>query len=104
MAAGMSNTAGRLFSADNLRSISAMLGSGEEKPFGLLLSPSGLLDRLRHNFGFFYLNYMVLTAVLFVLNVFFSPSAWIGMIILGVMWVGMINSIPDERQLKMASK
>lgn len=104
LSAGLSDSASRLFSADNLRSIGAMLGTGEDKAFSLLLSPTGLLDRLRHNLSFFYLNYMALTGLLFFLNVFLNSKAWLGMIVLACMWVFMINRIQDEQHLKVASK
>lgn len=91
-----------LFSRDNLRSMSALLGTGEDHAFGCLLSPPALAERLRHNIPFFYLNYMVLTAAFFCVCVLLKPSAWIGIGLLAVAWVGMANSIHDERQLKAA--
>lgn len=100
---GLSNSASQMFSRDNLRSFSALLGTGEDNAFGCLLSPPLLVERLRHNFTYFYLNYMVLTAAFFCVCVFLKPTAWIGIGILAVAWVGMANSIQDERMLKGAS-
>ena len=102
---GLSQSASQLFSRDNLRSFSAVLGTGEDHAFGcLVLPPSALVARLRHNATFFYLNYMVLTAALFCVNVLLKPSAWIGIGVLAVAWMGLANSIHDERMLKAACK
>lgn len=98
-----SDYAARIFSRENLRSVGEFLGTGEEKAFSLLLNPTGLLDRLRYNCTYFYLNYFAMTALLFVLNVFFSPSAWIGILLLAVLWVAMVNNVKEENALKMAT-
>ena len=103
MADGLSNTASRLFSREKLRSVSALLGSGEERAFGCETAPSELKSRLQFNLGYFYLNYVYLVGMLFAINVFFSPSAWVGLAVLAVAWFAMINTITDERMLKIAS-
>lgn len=101
--ANPSGYAARIFSRENLRGVGEFLGTGEQQAFSLLLNPTALLDRIRCNCTYFYLNYVGMTALLFVLNVFFSPSAWIGMLLLGVMWVAVVNNVKDENQLKMAT-
>jgi len=50
------------------------------------------VPRLQHNIKFFYLNYMILTAVFFVLTLVVSPSAIIGIALLGFAWGAMIKS------------
>jgi len=104
MSDGLSSSATRLFGREHLRGMSEVVGTGEDNAFGCVLSPPTLLERLRYNFTYFYLNYMVLTAVLFALNIVFRPSAWIGIGFLAVAWIGMTNSIQDERMLKAACK
>ena len=102
---GMNQTIGSgssLFSRDNLRSMSELLGTGEDHAFGCLLSPPALLERMRHNIPYFYLNYIFLTVTFFCVNVLLKPTAWIGIGLLAVAWIGMANSIHDERQLKAA--
>jgi PRA1 family protein len=104
MSAGLSDSAQRLFSRENLRSPASMLGSGEGRAFSCTVSPTALVERIRYNCGFFYLNYMLLTALIFVVNVFFSPSSWMGVLFLTLLWAGMINTVTDERILKVGSK
>jgi len=65
---------------------------GEEKPFYLESSPSLIVARLQHNMGFFYLNYFVITATLFVLTLLISPSAIIGIGLLAAAWFVLIRS------------
>jgi hypothetical protein len=103
MSAGLQDSAQRLFSRENLRSPGVMIGSGEERAFSCTLNPATLAERIRYNCGFFYLNYMFLTALIFVINVFFSPSSWMGVLFLAILWAGMINTVTDERLLKIGS-
>ncbi|CAB9523377.1 expressed unknown protein [Seminavis robusta] len=103
MSSGLSNSVAGIFSRENLRSPAVVLGSGEDQAFSLVLSPPSLLERIRHNIGFYYLNYLFLTAAIFLLNVFFSPGSWMAMLFLAVLWVGMVNTITDERLLKIGS-
>jgi len=67
-------------------------GIGEERPFYVEKTPSLLADRIRHNFTFFYLNYMLLTAVLFCLTLLISPSAIIGIALLAMAWMWVIRA------------
>ena len=50
------------------------------------------MPRLKHNVKFFYLNYAVLTGILFMLTVLVSPSALIGMALLAFAWMSIIKS------------
>jgi hypothetical protein len=85
------NYVGTLFSREQLRSVTVYFGIGEERPFYVEKTPSLLVERLRHNFTFFYLNYMLLTAVFFCLTLFISPTAIIGMAILAAGWMWVIK-------------
>jgi len=67
-------------------------GIGEERPFYVEKTPSLLVERLRHNVTFFYLNYMLLTAVLFCLTLLISPSAIIGIALLAAAWMYVIKA------------
>ena len=87
-----SSTSQQLFNRQHLRPISVVFGIGEERPFYVEKAPSLLAERIRHNISFFYMNYMVLTAVLFTLTLLISPSAIIGIGGLGFAWVYMIRS------------
>jgi len=81
-----------LFKREHLRGITVYFGIGEERPFYLEKNPALLLERLRHNVSFFYLNYMLLTGVLFCLTLLISPSAIIGIAILALAWMWVIRA------------
>lgn len=82
----------QMFNRQHLRPVSVVFGIGEERPFYVEKAPSLLMERLRHNFTFFYLNYMALAAVLFTLTLLVTPSAIIGIGLLGFAWMYMIRS------------
>ncbi len=85
----------KFFSREQLRSISVFFGIGEEKPFYVEKVPSLVAERIRHNFTFFYLNYTLLTAVLFCLTLVISPGAIIGIGLLGFAWLALIRSTAE---------
>lgn len=91
----LSEAKSKFFSRDQLRSISVFFGIGEEKPFYVEKVPSLVMERLRHNLAFFYLNYTLLTAVLFCLTLVISPGAIIGIGLLGFAWLALIRSTSD---------
>lgn len=88
----LTQTTGQLFSRDRLRSITVCFGIGEERPFYVEKSPSLLAARVKHNLQFFYLNYLAVTAVMFCLTLLISPSAIIGIGLLGLLWLYVIRS------------
>jgi len=83
---------GSVFKRDHIRSITVYFGIGEDRPFYFEKTPSLLLERLRHNVTFFYLNYLLLTGVLFCLTLLISPSAIIGMGLLALAWMWVIRA------------
>lgn len=85
----------KMFNKNQFRSPTVFFGFGEERPFYLERSPALLVPRIQHNISFFYLNYMVLTAVLFVLTLVVSPSAIIGIVLLGFAWAAVIKSTQE---------
>lgn len=97
-----SQTTGQLLSRERLRSVSICFGIGEERPFYVEKTPSLLIARIKHNAQFFYLNYLVLLAVLFGLTLFVTPSAIIGIAVLSVAWVYVIRA-SQSGQLKIGS-
>lgn len=86
------STSQQLFNRQHLRAFSVVFGIGEERPFYVEKSPALLMERIRHNGSFFYMNYMVLTAILFTLTLLVSPSAILGIGGLGFAWMYMIRS------------
>ena len=85
----------KFLSRDKLRPISVFFGIGEEKPFYVEKIPSLIAERLRHNVYFFYLNYILLTSLLFCLTLVISPSAIIGIGLLGFAWIGIIRATAE---------
>ena len=81
-----------MFKREHLRGVSVFFGIGEERAFYVERTPSLLAERLRHNVAFFYLNYMLLTAVLFCLTLMTSPFAIFGMALLGLAWMWVIRA------------
>jgi PRA1 family protein len=84
-----------MFNREHIRPVTVFFGIGEERPFYVEKSPSLLMARLRHNTTFFYLNYMLMFAVLFMLTLFISPSAIIGIGLLGLAWLYVIRASQD---------
>lgn len=86
----------KMFNRDQLRTPSVFFGIGEEKPFYVELNPSLIVERLKHNMSFFYMNYLLLAAILFALTLLTSPVALISIAILGAAWVAVIKMTQDD--------
>ncbi|KAL7496749.1 hypothetical protein ACHAWT_004884 [Skeletonema menzelii] len=85
----------KVFNRKNLRSPTVFFGFGEEKPFYLERVPSLVTERVKHNLSFFYLNYALLTTLLFCLTLLISPSAIIGIGLLGFAWMAVIRATSE---------
>lgn len=81
-----------MFSRDQLRGITVYFGIGEERPFYVEKTPSLLMERVRHNFSFFYLNYLLSTCVFFLLSLITNLSALIGMMLIACVWLWFIKA------------
>jgi PRA1 family protein len=92
-------TSQQLFNREKLRSVTVCFGIGEERPFYFEKAPSLLLIRVQHNLGFFFMNYMILTATLFCLTLLITPSAIMGIALLGALWVYVIRSTQNGPML-----
>jgi hypothetical protein len=79
---------GTIFRRDQLRSPTIFFGIGEERGFYVEKNVALLVERLRHNITFFYLNYFLMTILLFCLTVITSPTTLIsvGIWAAGCMW------------------
>ena len=66
-------------------------------------NPSLLIARIKHNIQFFYLNYLLLSALFFVLTLFVTPSAIIGIALLGAAWAYIIRATQNG-SLKIGSE
>lgn len=85
----------KIFNRDQLRPISVFFGIGEENAFYVEKTPSLIVSRVKHNVAFFYMNYILLTAVLFILTLVISPGAIIGIGLLGVAWMSVIRATSE---------
>jgi hypothetical protein len=92
----LTQTQRRLFNPQYLRTPTVYFGLGEEKAFFIEKNPSLLLDRMKHNFQFFYMNYSLITVILFVLTVLISPRAIVGIGLLGLAWAYVIKATQNE--------
>lgn len=91
----LSNAKSKFLNRENIRSFTVFFGAGEETPFFLEKNPTLMVERIRHNLSFFYLNYMMLTGVLFCLTLLISPGAIIGIGLLAVAWMSVIRATQD---------
>jgi len=90
------NTAGQhFFNRNHLRSVTVFFGLGEERAFYFEKSPSLLIARLQHNVSFFYLNYMLVFAILFLLTMITSIRTMFGIACLGGAWLYVIRASQD---------
>lgn len=87
----LANTSQQLLNRQKLRSVAILFGIGEERPFYIEKAPSLLMARLKHNFQFFFLNYLVLTGLLFCLTMLTSPTALIGIGCLAALWMYVVR-------------
>jgi PRA1 family protein len=91
---------GTLLQRQHLRSVSVFFGIGEERPFYVEKTAMSLVvARLKHNTTFFYLNYLLLTFVLFCLTMITSPIPLIGMGLLAGVWMYVIRASQETGTL-----
>ncbi|CAB9514944.1 expressed unknown protein [Seminavis robusta] len=55
-----------------------------------------LLGRIRDNVRFYYLQYLIVTGICFALMLFFSPGAWVELLIIGAVWVVLLFATRDQ--------
>jgi hypothetical protein len=91
----LSTTSKQLFNREHLRGVTVFFGLGEERPFYFEKVPTLLAERIRHNISFFYLNYLLITAVLFILTLLISPSAIIGIGLLTLAWLYVVKNTKE---------
>ena len=86
---------GTMFKREHFRGVGVFFGIGEERPYYVEKTPSLLIERLRHNVMFFYLNYMAIAGVMFFLMMLMSPSTIIGLVLLGALWMWFVRASQD---------
>jgi len=88
----LSEAGARFLNPAFIRSPKVFFGVGEERPFFVERQASLLVSRVKHNLSYFYLNYAILTAILFFLTLIVSPGAIIEVGILAVLWGTVIRA------------
>lgn len=87
----IANAKAKFFNPACIRSPTVFFGIGEPRPFFIEKSPKELVDRIKHNLSFFYLNYGIISAILFFLTLVTS-RAIIGIIILALSWASFLKA------------
>lgn len=88
----LSEASARFFNPAYIRSPKVFFGIGEERPFFMEKQASLLASRVKHNFAYFYLNYAILTAILFFLTLIVSPTSIIEVGLLALAWGSVIKA------------
>mmetsp|Transcript_31950 Transcript_31950/g.45441 ORF Transcript_31950/g.45441 Transcript_31950/m.45441 type:complete len:193 (+) Transcript_31950:306-884(+) len=91
----LGNASKSIFKRENLRSLTVFMGLGEERPFYIEKNPAFVISRLQHNLSFFYLNYSIVFAVLFVITMITSLKTMLGFLCLGGAWLYVIRASAD---------
>lgn len=91
----ISNAKSKIINREQIRPVSVFFGIGEEKPFYMEKNPSLVVSRIKHNISFFYMNYIMMTAFLFVLTLIISPGAIIGIGLLGLAWASVLRATSE---------
>ena len=92
------NAKQQVFDNDKLRSISVFFGIGEANAFSFVWNPPTILERGRHNILFFYLNYILLYAIIFVVAALALLISPVALIIIGCLvfsWLAVIHITRD---------
>lgn len=87
----LSNAKSKLFNPAYLRSPKVFFGIGEERAFFFEKGPQLLMERLKHNVTYFYLNYFIITAVIFILTLLTSRAV-IGFVCLALAWASFFKA------------
>ena len=89
----------KILDSDNLRPFSVFVGIGEPSSFNVTLNPTVLCPRLKHNLFFFYLNYILLAAVVFVITLLatmLNPLTLIVVVALAAAWFVVIKATTED--------
>lgn len=87
-----------IWDSDELRSLSMFFGIGESNTFSIAINPTILCPRLKNNLFFFYLNYILLTAIVFcviLLATVLNPTSLIMLGALGLGWFVVLQATSE---------
>lgn len=88
----------KILDSDKLRSFSVFFGIGEDGAYSIALNPTVLCPRLKHNILFFYLNYILLAAVVFAITLLatmLNPMTLVILAVLAAAWFVVIRSTSE---------
>lgn len=88
----------KILDSDKLRSFSVFFGIGEDSAYSVALSPTILCPRLKHNILFFYLNYILLAAVVFAITLLatmLNPMTLVILAALAAAWFVVIRATSE---------
>eukprot|EP00555_Chaetoceros_dichaeta_P002283 CAMPEP_0198252182 /NCGR_PEP_ID=MMETSP1447-20131203/2744_1 /TAXON_ID=420782 /ORGANISM="Chaetoceros dichaeta, Strain CCMP1751" /LENGTH=220 /DNA_ID=CAMNT_0043937351 /DNA_START=122 /DNA_END=784 /DNA_ORIENTATION=+ len=95
----LSSAKNKVLDNDNLRSFSVFLGTGEESAYQVVCNPTVLCGRLKDNILFFYLNYILVAAlvtIIALLALMINPATIIMVLIIGVCWSAALTLTSGE--------
>lgn len=85
----------QMFSSDKIRGVSIYFGIGDTRPYSIEKNSPLLAARIKHNVSFFYLNYLVQSAIFYGLTILFSPGSLLEIGILACVWVFVMRATND---------
>lgn len=91
----------KILDSDKLRSFSDFFGFGEQGAFNVVLNPTVLCPRIKDNIVFFYLNYILLAAVIFLITLLatmINPSTIAMFICLAVAWFIVMKATAEDKK------
>jgi len=92
------NAKNRILENDKLRSFSSFVGKGEQSAFSLTVQPGILCPRLKKNILYFYLNYILIAAIVMVITLLatmLNPKTIISVAVLLLAWFFVLQSTAD---------
>lgn len=92
------NAKNRVLDNDKLRSFSSFVGKGEQSAFSLTVQPGILCPRLKKNILYFYLNYILIAAIVMVITLLatmLNPKTIIIVAVLLLAWFFVLQSTAD---------
>uniref|UniRef100_A0A7S4QI31 PRA1 family protein n=2 Tax=Ditylum brightwellii TaxID=49249 RepID=A0A7S4QI31_9STRA len=91
----------KIFDSDKLRPVSVFFGMGEQGAWSISLNPVVLCPRIKNNILFFYLNYILLAALIFFISMlatFLNPKTIILSIGLAAAWFVVLKATAEDKK------
>ena len=91
----------KILDSDKLRSFSDFFGFREQGAFNVALNPAVLCPRIKDNIVFFYLNYILLAAVIFLITLLatmINPQTIVMFICLAAAWFVVMRATAEDKK------